>query len=341
MKIYKKLFAALIAICLFVSAFSGVSTAAADTRTLEGKEIPDGYVVISFEAFTLGYGYIIEPTYVPYTEGETVADVTIRLLDNAGVEAVYSDGAFGFYLSGVACEKLANGVPTNVPPHLDNELANNYGCYNDDGDGWYNPENGDGILSEMEFTYYAGWMYTDNNASAPVGASSLNVEAGHTYRWMYSIYGYGMDVGISDGFGMFAEFDNPAMGVDRDAAHALYAVCMDDIATNNLVSEGGACCDAFAEFEAIITDLASTQEDIDAAIAALEEALLAAVVPGDTNCDGNVDIADTIRAARHSLGIKLLRAVGAAAADYNADGNIDIDDVNLIARASLGLPTND
>ncbi|MBR4434597.1 MAG: hypothetical protein IKS90_00675 [Clostridia bacterium] len=339
MKIYKKLFAALIAVCLLVSAFSGVSTAAADTRTLEGNEIPDGYVVVSFEAFVLGYGYIIEPTYVPYTEGESVADVTIRLLDEAGVEAVYSFGGFGFYLSGVASEKLANDTPINVPAHLAAELINNY-CY-DEEDGWSNPENGDGILSEMEFTYYSGWMYTDNNASAPVGASELKAESGHSYRWMYSIYGFGMDVGISDGFGMFPEFDNPAMGVDRDEAHALYAVCMDDIATNSLVSEGGACCDAFAEFEAIITDLASTQEDIDAAIAALEEALLAAVVPGDTDCDGNVDIADTIRAARHSLGIKLLRAVGAAAADYNGDGNIDITDVNLIARVSLGLPAND
>ena len=85
MKLYKKLFAVLLSAALLLSlAFGAVSAEA--VRTM--PEVPDGYdgyVVVDFEAFVLGWGYIIEPTLVPFHEGESLADVTVRLFEIAGV----------------------------------------------------------------------------------------------------------------------------------------------------------------------------------------------------------------------------------------------------------------
>lgn len=339
MKLYKKLFAVLMSAAMLLTlAFSGVSAEA--VRTM--PDVPDGYdgyAIVDFEAFVLGWGYIIEPTLVPYVNGETVADITLRLLDASGVDAVYSDSAFGFYLSGVACEQLANNTPITVPDYLAPELENNFGCYNDEGDGWYNPENGDGILSEMEYTYYAGWMYTDNNVSASEGAGTLAVEDGHVYRWMYSIYGYGMDVGISDGWGMFAPFDNPSYLLDRDAASTLYAEIAADPALSAMVAEGGQAYDEYIAFVETLTDLDSDQAAVDAALEALEAALAGgSILLGDVDGDGSISIGDALAILRHVIGVELLEEGAACeAADFNCDGSITSSDALLVLRSALGL----
>lgn len=333
MKIYKKLLSALLAVCLIAGAFSGVVSA--ETRTVDGVDVPDGYVVVSVEAFVLGYGYILEPTYVPYTEGETLAVITERALSDAGIEFTYGGTVeSGFYLTGVASEKLANGDEIVVPDYLYPELVNYY-CYDEETGEWDQPENGDGMLSQMEFTYYSGWMNVDNNVSPSVGADAVKVEAGHCYRWMYSIYGWGMDIGISDGWGMFAPFDNPSEGVDRDTASAVYAACLDDERLADLVN--GAAAEAFDAFAAVLTDLSSTQEDIDAAIAALKEAIIAAIVRGDVNFDGSITVTDAILASRASLNVIELDGLCTIAADMNTDETVTIDDAMMIIRASLGL----
>ena len=41
---------------------------------------PKGYVTITAEKFTLGLGYLQEPIKVPFYEGDTYADLTIRAL---------------------------------------------------------------------------------------------------------------------------------------------------------------------------------------------------------------------------------------------------------------------
>lgn len=83
--------------------------------------------------------------------------------------------------------------------------------------GWNGTENGDGILSEFEYSDLGGWMYVENDVSLPVGAGAATVTDNKVYRWMYTVYGYGMDLGIGDGWGMFPAFDNPAYGVTAAA----------------------------------------------------------------------------------------------------------------------------
>lgn len=341
MKFYKKLFAVLMSAALLLSlAFGAVSAEAVHTMP-EVPEGYDGYVVVDFEAFVLGWGYIIEPTLVPFHEGESLADVTVRLLETAGVGGNYQNTQYGFYLTGVACEQLANDEEIVVPDYLAPELENNYGCYNDDGDGWYNPENGDGILSQMEYTYYSGWMNVAGNVSPDVGADGVIVENGVVYRWMYSIYGYGMDVGISDGFGMFAPFDNPSYMVDRDAASALYAEIAADPELSAMVAEGGQAHDAYVAFVETLTDLDNGQEAIDAAyealLAALESGEVPGEIPGDVDGDGSVSIIDALAILRHTMGLSPLEGSALEAADVNGDGSVLAFDALLALRIALGI----
>ncbi|MBR5947743.1 MAG: dockerin type I repeat-containing protein [Clostridia bacterium] len=337
MKLYKKLFAVLMSAALVLClAFSGVSAEA--VRTL--PEVPDGYdgyVVVDFEVFVMGWGYIIEPTLVPFHEGETLADVTVRLLETAGVGGDYSNSQYGFYLAGVECQQLIDGMEIVVPDYLAPELEDNFGCYNDDGDGWYNPENGDGILSQSEYTYYSGWMNVAGNVAPDVGADGVTVEDGVVYRWMYSIYGWGMDVGISDGWGMFPAFDNPSYLLDRDAATALYAEIAADPELSAMVEEGGQAHDEYVAFVETITDLDSDQAAVDAALAALEAALYGGVTPGDVDEDGSVSISDALTILRHAMGLELLEGSVLETADVDGNSTVNTYDALLALRIALDL----
>ncbi|MBR3298192.1 MAG: hypothetical protein IKI64_03205 [Clostridia bacterium] len=336
MKIYKKLLAAAVAAALLLTlAFGAVS---AEVRTM--PEVPDGYdgyVVVDFEVFVLGWGFIIEPTLVPYHEGESLADVTVRLLETAGVDGDYQLSQYGFYLTGVACEQLANGEEIVVPEYLAPELENNFGCYDDDTGDWYNPENGDGILSQMEYTYYSGWMNVAGNASPDVGADGVTVENGVVYRWMYSIYGWGMDVGINDGWGMFAPFENPSYLVDRDAACALYAEIAADPELAAMVAEGGQAYDEYVAFVETLTDLDNGQDAIDAALAALEAALAGGVLPGDVDGSGAVSVADALMILRHAMGVAQIDDEFVGAADVDGNGSITTLDALTALRAALNI----
>lgn len=56
-------------------------------RAEPGEEI--GRAIWSVEAFTVGCGYIVEPTEVPIREGETAAEQLLRLLSENGLVGYY------------------------------------------------------------------------------------------------------------------------------------------------------------------------------------------------------------------------------------------------------------
>ena len=266
MNFCKKIAAVLIAAAMIL----GVVPAAAQVEMPEVPEGYDGYVTLSVEALTMGWGFIVEPTLVPYHEGESIAQVAVRTFEEKGIEYVAGGTPEeNFYLQGVACPQLAAGAEPNVPEYLMAEI--------NDSEMWTGEENGNGILDELEFTDLAGWLFADSDISIPDYASAIAVEEGHVYRCMFSIYGYGMDVWGGDGWGMFPPFENnPVEGVSRDELYKLYANIMADEEMMALVGEGGAANEAFAEFANTLSYLGSSQEELDDAasvlIVAIEEA---------------------------------------------------------------------
>lgn len=129
-----------------------------------------GYVTMSFEDYAkrpagskvpVALGTIIAPVEVPYAAGETVAAVTLRLLDAYNMDAEYSGTVTeDFYLSSI--------------------------------------ETRDGWLGEFDAGSGSGWMYSRNSAFPEIGAADVIVEDDDTIRWQYTS-DLGEDIGGGTG----------------------------------------------------------------------------------------------------------------------------------------------
>lgn len=341
MKICKKLLSLLVVASLMLS----FSVSLADARQLQATSGEyDGYVTVSVEVFTLGLGYIVEPVIVGYTEGENFASVTARLLEEAGLS--YGNGGTVdefFYLQSIAIPEGMDVANAPIPDFLMEQIEFypewSEEQYGEPDEIWLSGENGDGKIGEGDFTTLAGWMFSENNVMPSVDASSLTVSDGSVYRWMFSIYGYGMDLGMSDGWGMFPAFDNPAQGVNRDAALEAIATANNTPEYAELIAEGASAHDEYNALYDAVAALSSSQTQIDTALDALRTALEAAssTQMGEVNGDGVIDSADALLILRHSLGLHELPLEVHANADCNQDGIIGSDDALLVFRIAMGL----
>lgn len=332
MKLCKKLMAVLLAAALLFTVLA--VPALAEERTPEVPDGYDGFVVMSVEALPLGIDFLIMPTYVPYHEGETVAEVTVRLFEEYELE--YTAGNIeSFYLTSLEWPYLSD-CNINVPDYLMEQLIENY-CY-DEEEGWDQPEPTGNMLSAGNYTYYSGWMIAENDELTPVGASEVVVSEGNVYRWMYSIYGYGMDIGMSDGWGMFPEFENPAMGVQRSDAYTILAEILSDPDLMTTIMNDDALYVLYMDLYHAVAYQGSTQEEIDDATIALIEALIGDwVLIGDVDLDGEITVADALLAMRASMGVITLEDDALTAADYDEDGEVTVSDALLIMRVAMGI----
>ena len=134
-----------------------------------------GYVTVGFEdngvrdetAYGLKYpvalGTIIAETRVPFAEGDTIADVTIRLLDAMKIGYEYSGSVTsGFYLGAIK-----NFIVKNTPYDTMGQF--------DAGEG-------------------SGWMITSNDWFIDQGASEFLVKDGDKIQWKYTCQ-LGSDIG--------------------------------------------------------------------------------------------------------------------------------------------------
>ena len=201
-------------------------TANASTGKVGNTE--DGYVVIAFEGLTLGQGYYVEPTLYSYGEiaeildgsvdedSLTSVDVTNALLKDKGISVNDTEGNYdmGLYLS------TLYGVDkgeVNIPQVLvDNGVTADNGNSNQ----W---------LGEFDYSSMSGWMFTLDDFLATAGATDWyldNNESGktsydgtHVIRWMFTLSGFGSDLGISSGWGNEALYE----GADKGELYKLYA----------------------------------------------------------------------------------------------------------------------
>jgi|GEM_PF-3154809 len=294
----------------------------------------DFNVYVDFEAFTLGWGFVASPVTVPAREGDSAAVITARALDMLGLNYTYGGTvASGFYLRGVQC---AETVP-NVPAYLMNELLAYPDWAEEEMGGgfgeWTGAYTDDGMLSEMEYSSFAGWMFAIDDVAGATGADGVTMHEGEMLRWMFSIYGWGMDCGLNDGWGMFPEFDNPVEGVLRSDVLKGYVDLASDAENAAKMAEGGEAHDEYIAFINTVGNIAASQEEIDAAYAALVSALNG-VEPlvGDADCNGVTNFADVAALYNMILGGPVLNDQGIINADINGDGVITFEDVaNLYA----------
>lgn len=148
----------------------------------------DGHVTVSVEKFTLGRGYLVEPTVVPFEEGDTVADVTVALLGNDN----YRNKGTGnsFYLSHI---KDSDATSPNIPQYILKAVGKASDLTETDllATGQANA----GWLGEFDYYYMSGWMVCSNNFYINVSAGQYPVHDGDVIRWQFTVYGYGSDLG--------------------------------------------------------------------------------------------------------------------------------------------------
>lgn len=330
MKSCKRFLAALIAAAMLLLCVPALAEAPQVPEVPEGY---DGYVVFGVSALTMGWGYIMYPELVPVHEGETLAAVTARVFEETGrAYSYYGTVEEGFYLTGVGCED----TDPNVPEYLMNEILA-YPDWADEQFGynfgeWTGEFDDDCSLSAGEYCTMSGWMFVEDNIALSTGADATVVNIGSVYQWFFSIYGWGMDYGVSDGWGSFPLFDNPMEGVSRVEADRLLAELNAD---EESMDRLGRDSELFNNFLDALFDVNATQAEIDDAAQAIRDFLNPVFEMGDVNLDLVVNSEDALLVMRYGMGLVEDSDIALMYADYNGDGEIDLSDALLILRAVM------
>ena len=182
-------------------------------RAKTGEEV--GKAVFSVEAFSIGCGYLIEPTEVPIYEGETSAEQLLRLLSDHGFVGYYGGTVnSSFYLAyiadGDADGESYNGYRRSLPPPSPRKLGLSPSIpsllvpYLEANMTFFDPDDYGkspaGYLGEFVFTNGSGWMYSVNNVFPNVGFADSYLSDGDTVRVQFTL-GYGADIGGASAVG--------------------------------------------------------------------------------------------------------------------------------------------
>ena len=160
-------------------------------------------VTMTIERFTIGQGFLVEPTNVEVKEGATVKDVMEKLAQEKNVKINATSSTEGYYLDSIS---YADTGKLNIPqsildmPSIDVDYGDGYGPQHYDA-----PTNtSTNALFEDEqklgggsYTDLAGWMYGINNVEPPAGMDSKPVKDGDVVRLQFSVYAGGADIGFT------------------------------------------------------------------------------------------------------------------------------------------------
>ena len=184
--------------------------------------------VFSVDAFTIGCGYIVEPTVVTLDDATidaiasycaeehkcdaeyvkahlNTAHVLLYLLNEYGYTAKYNGKPDqSFYLSYV------NGFDNsdNIPDNLRKKLKSN---------GFSISDYSDDSLGEFMYTWGSGWMYCVDGVFPNVGFADHYIQDGEVIRVQFTL-AYGSDIGGSSAMGMGGTsdyFENAGEARDR------------------------------------------------------------------------------------------------------------------------------
>lgn len=254
MKLIKK------ALC-FCMAVMLAWTALSATEKSNVKAASAGTVTMSVEKFTLGQGYLIEPTKVTFQAGENVAQVFDRLMKQKGYTYTNTGRLTeSFYLASI--DKADTGkldIPSciqKMPPSV-----------SWDGTKVYPPSNTVNTgniefptLGEFAYSSQSGWYYFVNHIPLGVGMSDTKAKAGDVIRIQFTVYGLGADLGAGMG-GNSAALPIP----NRDVATDKMAV----MNANPNGFKNPTWKKAYDQAVKVVSDMDSSKAQIDAAAKAL------------------------------------------------------------------------
>ncbi len=241
-------FIVVLALCLFLF-----------TMPIVGADpVPIGQATISIEKFTLGLGYIIEPTQVDIYEGDTAADLTVRLAEAEDLQLDYEGTSGTFYLAAIRDYETRAAV---IPQYIVDAVAASHDTIAGRGSATW--------LGEFDYTSMSGWMICVNTYFINVSAGAWAVNDGDVIRWQFTVYGYGADLGQ----------DGSAWGGSGQASY-ITAADKDDLTARIAFVNGkadsyrvGNIAEAYDDAIDVLQNMEATQGEVDAALLALNAAI--------------------------------------------------------------------
>ena len=178
----------------FTMVFGMMTIVSADTQ----KTIT---VTMTIERFTIGQGFLVEPTNVEVNEGATVKDVMEKLAQEKNVKINATSSTYGYYLDSISYADTGKlNIPQSILDMPSIDVNYGYGPLHYDA-----PTNtstntlfeDEQKLGSGSYTDLAGWMYGINNAESSVGMDSQPVKDGDVVRLQFSVYAGGADIGFT------------------------------------------------------------------------------------------------------------------------------------------------
>lgn len=230
-----------------------------DIFTEEPDNPNEKTVVVAVEKFTIGQGYLVEPTEVTVSKELDTSEILTQVLETAGL-GFRNDGQIGsdtYYLSMIIDRE---GDKTAAFPQIITRYAS------DNNVRVTNPRRSP-ALGEFDYTTESGWKYTVNNYMPPVGLGAWVPEDGDVIRVHFTAIAYGGDIGVE-------EVNHPVFVpvVNADAMTKLLAQVNSAKNKDELLGYENVKAAYDAAVEAV-SNIENTQETVDAAAASLEYAL--------------------------------------------------------------------
>ncbi len=253
-KHFKKLWAIVVATGLMAS-MTCTSVSAEDI-----VPEPEGYVTFAVEKFSIGQGYIVEPWRVPVREYEQMGGIEFLRYAVHGTSLNTTTTGENVYVWGFTDTDTGE---VNLPDCLDGVVDKESLIERAD----------EKYLSEGDYTAESGFVFFLNGEPAPFGISDYEAQVDDVVRFSFTVYNYGADVGC----------DNSSWGgsksligdVNRDEATTWIAKIKE------LKQKLGYAPDISKQM-AVICDLDSTQDEIDAVCDELEDIYNEGNKPADT-----------------------------------------------------------
>lgn len=320
MKSIKKITATAMAAILALGAF---------TVTAGATETEDKTVTVSVEAFTVGCGYIVEPTTISFNNGDTAATAVQKVLEqnNIPYDATYE---YGFYLQGITFEHSAD-IPsyiTNAVVAHDDEYDEDilFGDYIDED---YTPND----LAASDHTPLSGWMFTVNQPTAESLSLSMSqalINNGDVIRVQFSL-DCGADIGVANLSGM------PQWGFHSDFYEVADRTELTKAVADSEASAPSPLYNAVQNMKNMAANLPATQAEIDSSVSDYNTVASLNPLSGDVDKNGTISTIDAILTQKSVLTMVELDSIERLIADYNSDGTVNLSDAISIQKKSIGL----
>lgn len=206
-------------------------------------------ITVCIEKFSLGQGFVTEPTEVTLADGDTVATVMERTL---GKEKINNRNGCGTFISSFADAKTTINVPAFISDATTvNDRRENAA--------W---------LSGGDYTDMSCWLYAVNGEILSVGIAEYQPNDGDVVSFKYSLVGYGSDIGYDTSY--MADWGGMKQLVTTANTTNLLKLMGKANALSNKSSD---VVTAYNNASTVVSNLESTQKSVDDAYKKLYDAM--------------------------------------------------------------------